>query len=414
MRKLLLLAAVALGTATSALAVTTDATYEAANGLTMKNLWAITPNWDSETFNSVAALNSANGRTSCVLNGVVYVANLASPYNIEKFDAITGEYLGALTSGASGWYQNLNIGVDSYGNLFVTGLMSSTNFNLRVLNPEDGSVIGDVVNLAKTDDSYRVDYFDIVGDVTRTKDKCVIMGASSNTSTYVACWTAEKDGDFVYSRITCTDDNAFSTGAVLKIKLGEGDATYDAAQFWVDGNSQAPQLFNADGSVARKITAVSPDTGTQGFEEFTVGSHNLMAVSMTASKNGAATFSILDCSETTGDLTSSNTTELWNVTGLHGTKSDGSTYVHNLYVEKHVDANNKEAAILISQKVGNGLGAYLIAEEGFDDATVAIETVEVDANAPVEYYNLQGVKVANPESGLFIKKQGSKTTKVVL
>ena len=43
----------------------------------------------------------------------------------------------------------------------------------------------------------------------------------------------------------------------------------------------------------------------------------------------------------------------------------------------------------------------------------AIEEVDVDGVA-VEYYNLQGVKVANPENGIFIRKQGSKTTKVVL
>ena len=48
------------------------------------------------------------------------------------------------------------------------------------------------------------------------------------------------------------------------------------------------------------------------------------------------------------------------------------------------------------------------------DYLTAIEEVEADANAPVEYYNLQGVKVANPEKGLFIKKQGNKATKVVL
>lgn len=41
-------------------------------------------------------------------------------------------------------------------------------------------------------------------------------------------------------------------------------------------------------------------------------------------------------------------------------------------------------------------------------------TKDDDDNAPVEYYNLQGVKVANPENGIFIKKQGSKATKVVL
>ena len=47
------------------------------------------------------------------------------------------------------------------------------------------------------------------------------------------------------------------------------------------------------------------------------------------------------------------------------------------------------------------------------DAT-AIESVDAEVSAPVEYYNLQGVKVANPSNGLFIKKQGNKTTKVIL
>ena len=49
-----------------------------------------------------------------------------------------------------------------------------------------------------------------------------------------------------------------------------------------------------------------------------------------------------------------------------------------------------------------------------EDVSSGIEEIGVDANAPVEYYNLQGVKVANPENGIFIKKQGNKTTKVVL
>ena len=45
----------------------------------------------------------------------------------------------------------------------------------------------------------------------------------------------------------------------------------------------------------------------------------------------------------------------------------------------------------------------------------AIECIEVEAeNVPVEYYNLQGVKVSNPSNGIFIRKQGANTTKVVL
>lgn len=45
---------------------------------------------------------------------------------------------------------------------------------------------------------------------------------------------------------------------------------------------------------------------------------------------------------------------------------------------------------------------------GISNVTVA------DENAPVEYYNLQGVRVANPESGLYIKRQGNKATKVLV
>lgn len=43
----------------------------------------------------------------------------------------------------------------------------------------------------------------------------------------------------------------------------------------------------------------------------------------------------------------------------------------------------------------------------------AISDIEADVNAPVEYFNLQGVRVANPENGLYIMRQGNKVTKVI-
>lgn len=36
----------------------------------------------------------------------------------------------------------------------------------------------------------------------------------------------------------------------------------------------------------------------------------------------------------------------------------------------------------------------------------------VDAAAPVEYYNLQGVRVANPANGIYLRKQGAKVSKI--
>lgn len=52
-------------------------------------------------------------------------------------------------------------------------------------------------------------------------------------------------------------------------------------------------------------------------------------------------------------------------------------------------------------------------------AAAGVNTVAADAtfdvNAPVEYFNLQGIRVANPEAGqLLIKRQGNKATKVVI
>ncbi len=44
----------------------------------------------------------------------------------------------------------------------------------------------------------------------------------------------------------------------------------------------------------------------------------------------------------------------------------------------------------------------------------AVNTIVTDENAPVEYFNLQGVKVSEPANGLYIKRQGSKVSKVVV
>ena len=61
----------------------------------------------------------------------------------------------------------------------------------------------------------------------------------------------------------------------------------------------------------------------------------------------------------------------------------------------------------------NGKEVLLMASEGEYDENSAITEVNAE-NAKVEYYNLQGVKVARAEKGIFIKKEGAKTTKVVM
>ncbi len=49
-----------------------------------------------------------------------------------------------------------------------------------------------------------------------------------------------------------------------------------------------------------------------------------------------------------------------------------------------------------------------------EPAGIENTVVENDANAPREYFNLQGVRVENPENGLYIVRQGSKVYKTIV
>lgn len=53
--------------------------------------------------------------------------------------------------------------------------------------------------------------------------------------------------------------------------------------------------------------------------------------------------------------------------------------------------------------------------KGYDvNGGSGVSEIMFDENAPVEYFNLQGVRVANPSNGIFIVKQGNKVTKRVI
>lgn len=76
--------------------------------------------------------------------------------------------------------------------------------------------------------------------------------------------------------------------------------------------------------------------------------------------------------------------------------------------------------VLNTTKAGTDYGIKLrqLSVYGSETApaiTTGIESVAADdAQAPVEYYNLSGIRVLNPENGLYIRRQGSKVQKVIL
>lgn len=76
-----------------------------------------------------------------------------------------------------------------------------------------------------------------------------------------------------------------------------------------------------------------------------------------------------------------------------------------------------EGKILIQAKeVYNGIHSkevkFSLASDGTTTGITAVEAE--DADAPVEYYNMQGVRVMNPAQGLYIRRQGNRVEKVAL
>lgn len=74
--------------------------------------------------------------------------------------------------------------------------------------------------------------------------------------------------------------------------------------------------------------------------------------------------------------------------------------------------------------VGNGVMALVSSDATkvdyqtytYESKQTGINDIEAefDPNAPVEYFNLQGIRVDNPENGLYIRRQGNKVEKIIV
>lgn len=86
---------------------------------------------------------------------------------------------------------------------------------------------------------------------------------------------------------------------------------------------------------------------------------------------------------------------------------------------------DEEAQSLVWTPAQADAVCYLDAPDGAYIESITVEyrstgagvdnvAVEDNTDAPVEYFNIQGVRVSNPENGLYIRRQGSKVNKIVI
>ena len=57
---------------------------------------------------------------------------------------------------------------------------------------------------------------------------------------------------------------------------------------------------------------------------------------------------------------------------------------------------------------------FLFAVEMTGVENIETEIVDENVDAPARYFNLQGVEVANPSNGIYIKLQGNRSSKVYI
>ena len=189
-----------------------------------------------------------------------------------------------------------------------------------------------------------------------------------------------------------TNVGTFQTVDEILNAAEEGEV---AAKTYVRWRGQgAPFTWNAETSQFEKNTAIPQgNASTPGMGIFEINEVQYIVVPVKSATNGTrgssvAVYNLADGTEVASwDSLGAVDYYVGSVTAR--ANEDGTAYI---YVAGHKDC----FGIL-----------------KFTPGASAIESIAAD-NAAVEYYNLQGVKVAKAENGLFIKKQGGKATKVVL
>lgn len=96
-------------------------------------------------------------------------------------------------------------------------------------------------------------------------------------------------------------------------------------------------------------------------------------------------------------------------------KADGSVFV----AAEQVYSNGPDGKLwLVFDFAGYPNQTFSISDIYFGvngDLPTAIEGIEIEnSNAPVEFFNLNGMKVSNPENGIFIRRQGNNVSKVLV
>ena len=314
MKKLLLSASMLMLAGASAFAATDGQTYESVDGINCENLWVF-DRFHTEDAYKANPIASTSARTATTDGTTVYVGLSGETATIEKFDLKTGAYLGslALTKGGEAFSGTLavnQVGFDEYGHFYAATFSANSKgdgqYEVYTVDLTTGAVtsVGDLLFDGGTG---RIDYCDVIGDITGVEANATVMAVTSaadnmnvfkwvrekGSNEWMGGWTDQATFQAIKAGQTYPNGiTGFSLGSVLKI-VRDGSKSGNMNMFYIDGFTSLPALYGSDGAMIDNIgnadlivkdkegvitsgTVVEPDKGTNGIAEGSVDGTNLM------------------------------------------------------------------------------------------------------------------------------------------
>ena len=391
MKKFLLVAVLALMATVSVMAKTDGQTYEPVNDLKIVNVWIQDRFHTPDVFPKKDYCHT-RARTAVLSNGVVYIArsevkeaittagDTVAQAVIYRLDAATGEELApldvTLNGEPYGAFLGVNsIGADNFGHIWIGAYSSekSAENPFYQLNTETGELTL-IATLNKGDNISRIDYFDVMGDITREQAECNIMAPGSQTAN-VYRWHADQGSDtfeggfegdicLVMTSFYPETVTEWSYAPYARMCLGSSeDDMYMGELFYVDGFNSAPALYDVTGSLIDSFEAVEsslhPEAGTNGVAEFNIDGRNFIVYSR-AQYAGTGRGCQANICELGEGMSLGGMTKYWQIPADSlGQTSDGGNRVHSFNVE-YSQENGSDVVTLLTFKCFNGIGVYKI------------------------------------------------------
>lgn len=382
--------------------------YTEKDGISIKNLWirSVQNDFANISFEDNGKLN----RSFIAKDGYVYLAGRTenSSYSsvyLRKYDGRTGEHIEDkyIFNSSSNSYPCNTVAKDSKGNVCIANMSTRIDSVAIIVNYVDlNTGWAKPLCYLTCPEGGRADNISIYGDVL--SDKFYVFAGIKGTNKIVR-WTVTFN---TFTSDVCTLQSFYPTSATelgtapLVIPISENDILVDGSSIYLTRYNFATGKLTE--SFAEKKNIAPTKASATGAKHFTLAGKSYIAHAYNHYNNSTnpSNVQLVSINE---EMDFSTMNGMWTLpqSGL------GTISVGTLHVLADFDPVSNNKGILYVYSPGNGLSAY----ELTDNNDASVTNITIEDNHKEEYYNLQGIKIDNPSSGVFIKRKGDKVEKII-